>query len=125
MECRNLAPYIKLDILRIKPIVWLGDSRERLSAFPDAARSRAGFELWEVQQGGDPSDYKPMPSVGIGVREIRIRAEGAFRVIYVAKFSEAVYVLHALQKKAQKTPKPDIEMARSRFRDLVRERRRK
>lgn len=88
-------------------------------------RSRAGFELWEVQQGKDPADYKPMPSVGIGVREIRIRADGAFRVIYVARFSEAVYVLHAFQKKAEKTPKPDIDLARDRFRDVVRERQRK
>ena len=63
-----------------------------------------------------------MPSVGIGVNEIRVRAGGAFRVISVAKFAAAVYVLHAFQKKACKTPKPDLDLARQRFRDLIRER---
>ncbi|OFW10930.1 MAG: hypothetical protein A3H27_04410 [Acidobacteria bacterium RIFCSPLOWO2_02_FULL_59_13] len=109
-------------MMNIKPISWLGDSRERLREFPDEARGVAGFELWEVQQGKEPSDWKPMPSVGIGVNEIRVRAGGAFRIIYVAKFAEAVYVLHAFQKEARKTPKPDIDLARRRFRDLVQER---
>jgi phage-related protein len=64
-----------------------------------------------------------MPSVGLGVNEIRVREDGgAFRIIYVAKFSEAVYVLHAFQKKAPKTSKPDIELARRRFRELIQER---
>ena len=64
-----------------------------------------------------------MPSVGLGVKEIRVREVGAFRVIYVARFAEAVYVLHAFQKKANKTPKPDIAIARKRFRELIQERR--
>lgn len=110
--------------MNVKPVTWLGDSRDRVREFTDAARGVAGFELWEVQQGKEPSDYKPMPSVGLGVKEIRIRDEsGAYRVVYVARFSEAVYVLHAFQKKARKTPKPDIDLARRRFRDLVLERR--
>ena len=110
--------------MNLKPVTWLGDSRERVREFANAARGIAGFELWEVQQGKEPSDYKPMPSVGLGVKVIRIRDEtGAYRVVYVATFSEAVYVLHAFEKKARKTPKPDIELARRRFRDLVRERR--
>ena len=76
-----------------------------------------------VQAGKEPADWKPMPSVGLGVNEIRVREDGgAFRVIYVAKFSEAVYVLHAFQKKAPKTSKPDIELARRRFRELIQER---
>jgi phage-related protein len=108
--------------MNIKPVSWLGDSRERLREFSEEARAVAGFELWEVQQGKEPSDWKPMPSVGLGVNEIRVRAGGAFRVIYVAKFAEAVYVLHAFQKKARKTPKPDLELARQRFRELVQER---
>ena len=66
-----------------------------------------------------------MPSVGLGVNEIRVREGGAFRVIYIAKFPEAVYVLHAFRKKARKTPKADVELARKRFRDLIQERRRK
>ena len=108
--------------MNIKPIIWLADSKDRLSEFPDEARSVTGFELWEVQQGKEPSDWKPMPSVGLGVQEIRVRAGGAFRIFYVAKFAEAVYVLHALQKKSRKTPNPDIELARTRFWDLIRER---
>ena len=114
---------ISFDIMNIKPVSWLGDSRDRLREFPEEARGVAGFELWEVQQGKEPSNWKPMPSVGIGVNEIRVRTGEAFRVIYVAKFAEAVYVLHAFQKKARKTPKPDIDLARQRFRDLIQGRR--
>jgi phage-related protein len=117
-----LTADIKTNIMTIKPVVWLADSKEQLSRFPDAARTVAGFELWEVQQGNEPSDSKPMPSVGLGVKEIRVRVGGAYRVIYLAKFAEAVYVLHAFQKKAQKTPKPDINLARTRFRELIQER---
>jgi phage-related protein len=75
-----------------------------------------------VQAGKDPEDWKPMPTVGLGVKEIRVREGGAFRVIYVARFAEAVYVLQAFQKKANKTPKPDLELARRRFRALIQER---
>jgi phage-related protein len=115
-----------MNIISVKPVAWLGDSRERLKEFPDQPRGRAGFELWEVQQGKDPSDWKPMPTVGLGVKEIRVRdAAGAYRVLYVARFREAVYVLHAFQKKTRKTPKADIELARRRFTDLVQERKRK
>ena len=81
-----------------------------------------GFELWEVQQGKEPSDSKPMPSVGLGVKEIRVHVDGAYRVIYIARFSEAVYVLHAFEKKSRKTAKADLDLARDRFRALVRER---
>ena len=108
--------------MTIKPIVWLADSRGQISAFANEARNVAGFELWEIQQGKEPSDWKPMPSVGLGVKEIRVRVGGAYRIIYLAKFVEAVYVLHAFQKKAQKTPKPDIDLARKRFRELIQER---
>ena len=108
--------------MTIKPVIWLADSREQMSAFASEARSVAGFELWEVQQGNEPSDWKPMPSVGLGVREIRVRVGGAYRIIYLAKFAEAIYVLHAFQKKAQKTPTPDIDLARTRFRALIQER---
>ena len=83
----------------------------------------AGVQIGLVQAGEEPSDWKPMPSVGLGVNEIRVRVGGAFRVIYMAKFAEAVYVLHALEKKSRKTPRNDIELARRRFRSLVQERR--
>lgn len=106
-----------------KSLRWLGDSRRRICEFPEEARQRAGFELWEAQQGNDPSDWKPMASVGPGVKEIRIRIEGEYRVLYVTEFEEAVYVLHVFQKKSQRTPKPDIETASTRYRGLLQQRR--
>lgn len=106
----------------MKPITWLGDSLEQVRAFPDEARREAGFELGEVQKGLDPSDWKPMAVVGAGVKEIRIRTENEYRVLYVAKFAEAVYVLHAFGKKTQQTSKKDIELASQRYRELVNER---
>ncbi len=109
----------------IKTLRWLGDSKRRIREFPGEARQRAGFELWEVQQGNEPSDWKPMPSVGQGVNEIRVHTEGEHRVLYVAKFEEAVYILHAFAKKTQRTPKQDLEIAGDRYRALVRERVRK
>jgi phage-related protein len=109
--------------MSLKQVRWIGDSRERISAFPYEPRREAGYQLERVQAGKDPADWKPMPSVGIGVNEIRVRDDGgAFRVIYVAKFAEAVYVLHAFQKKAQNTPKQDVDLARQRFRELQQER---
>lgn len=107
----------------MKPVVWLGDSLVRVRDFAPDARHEAGVQLGLVQAGDEPSDWKPMPSVGIGVSEIRVRIGGAFRLIYMAKFAEAVYVLHAFQKKSRKTARNDIELARLRFRTLVRERR--
>jgi len=107
----------------MKPVVWLGDSLSRLREFAPDARHEAGVQLGLVQAGEDPSDWKPMPSVGLGVGEIRVRVGGAFRLIYMAKFAEAVYVLHAFQKKSRKTARADIELARLRFRRLVQDRR--
>ena len=104
--------------MNIKPVSWLGDSRDRLREFPDEARGVAGFELWEVQQGKEPSDWKPMPSIGLGVNEIRVRVGGAFRVIYVAKLERAVYVLHAFQKTTRKTGQADIELAAKRYKAI-------
>ena len=112
-----------MDIIRKKPIEWAGDSREVIRRFPEIAKQRSGRELARVQEGLEPTDCKPMPSIGLGVSEIRLREDsGAFRVIYVAKFSEAIYVLHAFQKKAQKTPKAEIELARKRYRATLNER---
>jgi len=108
----------------MKAIVWTGDSRKRVQGFPDKARSRAGFELWEVQQGHDPSDWKPLPFVGPNAREIRVHADGEFRVIYVARFDEAVYVLHAFGKKTRRTSRLDMDLAWRRYRALISERNR-
>ena len=102
----------------MKPISFLGDSLARLRDFPDDARSEAGYQLSEVQLGNDPDDWKPMKTVGPGVREIRIReASGAFRVIYLATLPDRVLVLHAFQKKTQQTAQKDIELAARRLRD--------
>lgn len=106
----------------MKPVVWFGDSLARVREFSPDARREAGYQLGLVQAGEEPSDWKPMPSVGLGVYEIRVRASEAYRVVYVAKFAEAVYVLHAFEKKSRKTGRLDIELARQRFRRLIRER---
>ncbi|MGH6803049.1 MAG: type II toxin-antitoxin system RelE/ParE family toxin [Methyloceanibacter sp.] len=108
----------------MKPIVWCGNSLEQIREFPDHARRLAGHQLDKVQRGLDPDDWKPMPTVGLGVREIRVRAQGQFRVVYLAKFEEAVYVLHAFAKKTQRTARQDLEVATTRFRELREERRR-
>ncbi len=110
--------------MTIKPIAFLGDSLEALRAFPETARHDAGFQLDKVQRGEEPGDWKPMAAVGAGVKEIRIKdATGAFRVIYLAKLADAVYVLHCFQKKTQQTRQEDIELARTRLKNLIKDRR--
>ena len=103
----------------MKPIVFLGDSLSRIREFPETARRQVGMELRQVQRGLEPSDCKQMRSVGLGVREIRVReAAGAFRVLYVANLVDAVYVLHAFQKKSRAAAKRDLALATLRFRLL-------
>lgn len=104
---------------------WLGDSLVSVKAFSYDAKREAGHQLGRVQEGQEPTDWKPMETVGAGVREIRIRVEKAYRVLYVAKFSEAIYVLHAFEKKTQKTSKADLDLASKRYRQLVNERKKK
>lgn len=105
---------------KLKPILFAGDVLDTIRAFPASVRRAAGFQLEKVQRGLPPDDWKPMPTVGSGVNEIRIRdATGAFRVIYVAKLEAAVCVLHAFQKKTGKTAKLDLELARHRLRELL------
>ena len=106
-----------------KPLQWLGASRSDVRAFPRDARRIAGLQLRRLQQGLDPLDWKLMAVVGTGVREIRIHTALEHRVLYVAKFAEAIYVLHAFQKRSRKTAPRDIELARARFRSVVAERR--
>jgi phage-related protein len=106
----------------LKPIEFRGSALEDLRAFPQAVRREAGYQLDRVQRGREPDDWKPMNTVGRGVSEIRIRdAAGAFRVLYVAKLADAVYVLHCFQKKTQKTRKADLDLANQRYRDLLKE----
>ena len=105
-----------------KPVEFRGSSLDDLRAFPVPARREAGYQLDRVQQGHEPDDWKPMPRIGSGVHEIRIRdAAGTFRVIYVAKFADAIYVLHCFKKKTQKTSKTDVDLAEKRYRDLTKE----
>ncbi len=102
-----------------KPILWLGDSRERLRRFPQAARREIGYQLSLIQAGRPASDWKPIPVVGAGVIEIRVHADGEYRVFYVAKFEDAVYVLHVFAKKTRKAPLLDIELGKKRYRELL------
>ena len=102
----------------MKLLEFTGSSQEDLRSFPAEARRSAGFELHAVQQGLSPSDWKPMALIGAGAMEIRIHKEGEWRIIYVAKFELAVYVLHAFEKKTQKTRQADIDLARQRYREI-------
>ena len=105
-----------------KPVEFQGSSLDDLRDFPLTARRDAGYQLNQVQNGEEPDDWKPMNTIGHGVKEIRIRdAAGAFRVIYIAKFADAVYVLHCFQKKTQKTSKKDLNLAAKRYSDLLKE----
>jgi phage-related protein len=105
---------------REKEIRWVGSAYEDLLDFPDDARRQAGFQLSKVQADLEPDDWKPFDDVGPGTREIRIReASGAYRVMYVAKFEEAVYVLHCFQKKTQATSRRDKGIAETRYRAVV------
>lgn len=132
-------PYEEPDHLHLAMIASNGRVRGRLEfyvgapmlaqwaegkGFSEEARRKAGHQLNRVQHGHDPEDWKPMPTVGLNVREIRIHEEGEHRVLYLAKFAEAVYVLHAFRKKTRKTPKSDLDLASDRFRAVLEERRR-
>ncbi|MBZ9886243.1 MULTISPECIES: type II toxin-antitoxin system RelE/ParE family toxin [unclassified Mesorhizobium] len=106
----------------MKMLKFQGSALSDLRAFPNSARREAGYQLDKVQNEQLPTDWKPMTTVGKGVLEIRIRDEtGAFRVIYTAKFADAIYVLHCFQKKTQKTSKTDLDLAAKRYGDLIKE----
>lgn len=108
----------------VKPIEFLGDSLARLREFPAGAKREAGHQLDNLQNGLQPDDFKPMRSIGIGVEEIRIWDDtGTYRVIYTARFADAVFVLHIFQKRTQTTSKHDIDLAKRRFAQLDRKQR--
>jgi phage-related protein len=108
-----------------KPIDWRGSSLDELREFPETARKQAGYELRKLQHGEIPDDWRPFPEIGPVANEIRVDyPDGWFRVMYVAKFAEAVYVLHSFQKKTRKTSRGDVEIARARYRTVVQERKR-
>ena len=105
----------------MKPIYFLGNSLENLRDFPVNAKQDAGYQLDKLQRGGQPDDFKPMPTIGRGVEEIRVWDEsGTYRVIYTARLPEAVYVLHAFTKKSQTTSKRDLDIAKLRYKELLR-----
>jgi phage-related protein len=107
--------------MKIKPVEFLGDALDALRSFPAQARRATGFQVDRVQRELEPDDWKPLLTVGKGVKEIRIWDEaGTFRVVYVAKLEDAVYVLHCFQKKTQRTSKADIDLATDRYKTLIR-----
>jgi phage-related protein len=103
----------------LKPIAWLGDSRDRLRRFPEAARSEIGYQLGLIQAGRSATDWKVIPLVGRGVIEIRVHVQEEYRVFYLAKFEEAIYVLHVFAKKSRKPSSLDVELAKKRYRELL------
>ena len=105
----------------MKQIEFIGNSLDALRSFPLEARQDTGYQLDKVQRGLEPDSWKPMNTIGSGVKEIRVTDEqGQFRVIYIAKLIDAIYVLHCFKKKTQKTSLADIDLARSRYKELVR-----
>ena len=115
-----MISYIDSDINAMKPVSFLGDSLDRLRGFPDGARREAGFQIERLQRGLEPDDWKPLKTIGAGVREIRVRDQArTFRVVYLASLTDAVYVRHAFQKKTRTTPQRDLDTAIARYKALV------
>jgi phage-related protein len=106
----------------MKKLMWLGGTRKRLRDFPDEARREAGEQLWRVQCGAEPLDWRPMPSIGTGAIEIRIHRPHEHRVVYVATHPEGIYVLHAFEKKTRQTPQRDIERAKASYAEIQQQR---
>lgn len=105
-----------------KQLIWVGSALDDLRRCPTDVRQVAGHQLHRLQSGLLPDDWKPMPTVGSGACAIRIRTDLAHRIIYVAKFEEGIYVLHVFQKRSRRTRPMDIELARLRFREMIRRR---
>ena len=103
----------------VKPITWLGNAKEIVSNFPGDVRTDIGHQLWLVQEGEPPSDWKPMATAGAGVIELRLHHDNEYRVLYVAKFVEAIYVIHAFAKKTERTSPKDIKLAEQRYKELL------
>lgn len=118
-EIINLPHYTKTGII-LKAVRWLGDSRKAVRRFSRPARRQAGRELFRLQAGENPLDWKPIRSIGAGACEIRVHAENEYRVIYVAKFAECIYVLHAFTKKTQVTSLHDVRLAKQRYQEMER-----
>jgi phage-related protein len=103
----------------VKDVVFIGGADEDLRRFPPSARQRSGYQLYLVQVGAEPADWKPMATIGSGCREIRVRDEsGSYRVFYVATVGDAIYVLHCFEKKTQRTAKADIDLGKARYKAM-------
>jgi phage-related protein len=109
--------------MAMKDLFWVGSAKDDLTEFPDDARRMAGHQLHRVQMGLEPDNWRPMPSVGTGAYEIRVHTEVEHRVFYVAKFAEGIYVLHAFEKKTQRTRQADIDIGKEALRAVIAERR--
>ena len=105
-----------------KPIHWVGSTLEDVKQFPDNIKREIGFDLDLVKQGLMPRDNKAMKNLGSGIMEIRVRdISGAFRLVYVAKFEDAIYCLHGFQKKTQKTSSKDLAIIKARYAAIIKE----
>jgi phage-related protein len=124
VRTRALASYTRSCIFRmgLKPLAWVGSALEDLRALPETVRRQVGFELHQVQLGFAVSDWRPLPSVGAGVVELRIHAAGEHRVLYIGRYAVAIHVLHVFEKKTRKITRRDLELARTRL-SWVRDRR--
>lgn len=112
--CEDIQLHIYIRVTE-RPVAWLGSTLVDVRAFPKPARERLGYALDRVQRGLEPPDWKPMPAIGAGVRELRVQVGRQFRVIYLARYAEAVYVLHAFEKRTRKTSRGDIALAKRRL----------
>ncbi|MBU0653875.1 MAG: type II toxin-antitoxin system RelE/ParE family toxin [Gammaproteobacteria bacterium] len=108
----------------MKKAVFRGNSLNDIRTFPEPAKKDAGYAIDDLQHGRMPSDFKSMPDVGSGVYEIRIStppSKEQYRVFYIAKFEDAIYILHAFHKKTQKTAQRDLEAGRKQYKTLIEE----
>lgn len=103
----------------MKQIVWLGNTHEVVRGYADSVKRQLGYNLDKVQRGLDPYDWRPMSTIGPGVKEIRIHDYNEYRILYVAKFEECIYVLHSFVKKTQSIGRKDILLARQRYLDMI------
>ncbi len=100
-------------------VAWEGDSKAVLQSFPQDVRQNFGFELWQLQQGERPRDYRPLSSIGTGVFELRDQdARAWYRVIYLSRIDDVIYVLHRFEKKGREMPRKDFEKAKQRLKRL-------
>jgi phage-related protein len=98
------------------PVAWEGNSREVFMSFPETVKHNFGFYLWQLQEGESPTNYRPLPSVGAGVYELRDQDERAwYRVVYLSRINNVIHVLHCFEKKSRQMPKRDFEKARQRL----------